>query len=63
MPIRVDRVEIETGRAELWKKLAPRDTTGLTWLISLVMSPDGESYAYNYHRVFVDDLFVIEGVK
>jgi len=63
IPMRVDRLELETGRREPWKEIGPRDTTGVTWLTNLVASPDGQSFAYRYHRVFVDDLFVVEGAK
>jgi hypothetical protein len=63
IPIRVDRLELETGRRELWKRMAPQDATGVTWVNNVVIAPDGQSYAYNYHRVFVDDLYVVEGAK
>jgi hypothetical protein len=63
IPVEVDRIELETGRRELWKRLAPRDVTGVTWTNKVVIAPDGQSYAYNYHRVFVDDLCIVEGAK
>jgi eukaryotic-like serine/threonine-protein kinase len=59
----IDRLELATGRRELWKKIAPQDSTGVRGVSNVVMAPDGESYAYQYYRVVAADLYVVEGVK
>jgi len=63
IPVRVDRLELATGRRESWKSVAPPDSTGVSWVSNLVIAPDGQSYAYYYQRVLADDLYVVEGAK
>ena len=52
------RVEIETGRRELWKVITPSDTTGLSEIYAIQISDDGESYYYTFSRKY-SDLFLV----
>lgn len=61
-PIRVFRVELETGRREAWRELMPVDPAGLTSLGSLSLAPNGGAYAYSYGTTF-SQLVVAEGIK
>jgi Tol biopolymer transport system component len=61
MPLPVLRVDVQTGRKELWKELAPPDRAGVVWVDPLV-TPDGGGYVYTYHRR-LDDLYLVEGLK
>ena len=63
LPARIFRVEIATGRRELWKELVPADPSGVNRVESIAISQDGRSYAYSYMRVVTNDLYLIEGVK
>ena len=63
IPMVIDRLELATGRRELWKKIAPQDSSGVREVSNVVMAPDGESYAYQYYRVVTSDLYVVEGAK
>ena len=45
-PRRVDRLEVATGKRELWKELMPDDPDGSATAIRL--TPDGRHYAYTY---------------
>ena len=63
IPARVFRVDIETGRRELWKELMPADAGGLTRIPWVVLSPDAKSYAYSYDRVLYSALYIAEGLK
>ncbi len=63
VPSRVFRVDIATGRRELWKELAPADASGLMRIDKVVVSPDGRSYAYFYDRVLYSNLYIAEGLK
>jgi hypothetical protein len=63
IPMVIDRLELATGRRELWKKIAPQDSTGVREVSNVVMAPDGESYAYQYYRVVTSDLYIVEGAK
>ena len=65
LPGRVFRIEIETGRRELWKELMPADRAGVIHVndTPIAISRDGKSYAYTYIRVVVSDLYLLDGVR
>ena len=60
--VRVHRVEIETGRRELWKTIAPSDPTALDQIYAIQISDDGESYYYTFMRKY-SDLFIVDGLR
>jgi hypothetical protein len=62
LPAPVYRVDIETGRRELWKALMPVDPAGVERISNVVVTPDGKFYAYTYARQLAD-LFVVEGLR
>jgi WD40 repeat protein len=62
IPARVTRVDIESGRREIWKELLPVDPAGVERISNVVVSADGKGYAYCYARL-LSDLFVVEGLK
>jgi Tol biopolymer transport system component len=67
-PLTVDRIELETGRRERWRRLAPPDMTGFLRYgprfrgPGLAITPDGRFYAYTY---FIDQsrLVLSEGAR
>jgi Tol biopolymer transport system component len=59
---RVDRLDLTTGKAELWKEFQPADMTGVQVVQPLLLAPDGKSYVYTYVRV-QSDLYLVEGLK
>jgi hypothetical protein len=61
-PARLFRVEPATGRREAWKELMPADPTGVNVIGTVIVSPDGESYAYAYGTTF-SQLVVAEGIR
>jgi hypothetical protein len=61
-PVRVFRVELETGRREPWRELMPVDPAGVTSLGSLSLAPNGGAYAYSYGTTF-SQLVVAEGIQ
>ena len=65
VPGKIFRIEIETGRRELWKELMPADPAGVIAVSNspVAISRDGRSYAYSYARAVVSDLFLLGGVK
>jgi eukaryotic-like serine/threonine-protein kinase len=65
LPGRVFRIEIETGRRELWKELMPADPAGVVHVndTPIAISRDGKSYAYTYIRTVVSDLYLLDGVR
>ena len=62
IPIRALRIDLQTGRAEPWKELAPADPAGLRSLYGPRISADGKAYAYTYARQ-LSDLYLVEGLK
>jgi Tol biopolymer transport system component len=61
-PAEVFRVDIATGRRDLWKTIAPSDRSGLVQIDTLVMTPDAHSYAYSYERILTE-LEIMEGLR
>jgi serine/threonine protein kinase/Tol biopolymer transport system component len=62
VPARVTRIDLETGRREVWKDLLPADPAGVERISNVLVAPDGKSYAYCFARL-LSDLFVVEGLK
>jgi Tol biopolymer transport system component len=61
-PARVFRLDLQTGARELWRELAPANTTGLRGTVDPAITPDGRAYAYSALR-HLNDLYVVEGVR
>jgi len=59
-PLRVYRLELSSGRMELWKEFSVSDIG--TGDLEVIPTPDGKSYVYGYRRYF-SDLFIAEGLK
>jgi hypothetical protein len=59
---RVDRVDLVTGRRDIWADLKPQDPAGIMTLnlSMLVTTPDGRGYGYTWHRA-TSDLFLVRG--
>jgi Tol biopolymer transport system component len=61
IPVKVYRVDVSTGRRELWRSLMPADAGGVSE-IGPLPTVSGESYAYSYSRT-LSDLYLVEGLK
>jgi eukaryotic-like serine/threonine-protein kinase len=61
-PITIYRVEVASGRRELWKEITPADPTGLSGLGGILMTGDGRTCIYNYSR-FLSRLYLVDGLK
>jgi hypothetical protein len=57
----ISRVDVRTGRRELWKNILPRDPAGIMVLVSFRVTPDGRSSAYSWHRA-LSNLYVADGL-
>jgi dipeptidyl aminopeptidase/acylaminoacyl peptidase len=62
LPAKVFRLDLATGKKELWKELMPSDHAGVALIGPILMSSDGKSYVYGYHRA-LSDLYLVEGLK
>jgi Tol biopolymer transport system component len=59
---KVYRVEIATGRRELWKEFAIPDPTGVSGIGSAAITPDGKSIVFVYSQV-LSDLYLVDGLR
>jgi Serine/threonine protein kinase len=62
MPIRVYRFDPTTGRREQLKEIMPADLAAIHSTKVIVMTPDGNGYAYSVLRK-LSDLYLVEGLK
>ncbi len=62
LPARMYRLDIGTGRREVWKEFMPGDLAGNTQLTASAVSGDGETVLFNYGRSLAD-LYLAEGLK
>jgi Tol biopolymer transport system component len=59
--VKISRVDIATGRRELWRELKTPDPVGVT-IFKVVMTPNGQSLAYSFQRD-ITTLFLIGGLR
>jgi eukaryotic-like serine/threonine-protein kinase len=57
----VVRVDLTSGRRELFKKIGPSDPAGVL-LVGAVFTPDGKSYAYSCFNG-LSQLYLVEGLR
>jgi serine/threonine protein kinase len=62
IPIPVYRIDVESGRRELWKSLSPSDPAGVQGGYGFLASGDGKSYAYDFDRT-LSTLYLVKGLK
>ncbi|MGH9318080.1 MAG: protein kinase domain-containing protein [Thermoanaerobaculia bacterium] len=62
LPARVFRLNVETGRREFWKEIAPADRTGLDHIDNILMTPDARAFAYGYRRI-LGSLQIVQGLR
>ncbi|HEY3203822.1 MAG TPA: protein kinase [Thermoanaerobaculia bacterium] len=62
VPARIFRLDLSTGRRELWKELTPPDPAGTNTIQNVQITPDGRAYAYFYGQV-LSDLYLVEGLE
>ncbi|HTD52793.1 MAG TPA: protein kinase [Thermoanaerobaculia bacterium] len=61
-PLRVEKVDVKTGRRTLWKELRPPDPSGVEQVGPIVIAPDEKSYVYSYRRA-LDELYLATGLR
>jgi hypothetical protein len=62
MPARAYRLDLATGKRTLWKQFLPADPAGVATIGPILITPDGKSYVYGFHRTLAD-LYLVEGLK
>jgi serine/threonine protein kinase/Tol biopolymer transport system component len=61
-PIRVFRLDLATGERRLLREISFADPVGVYTTTSLLLTPDGRSYIYNYGRM-LSTLYLVEGLR
>jgi Tol biopolymer transport system component len=59
--VTIERIDLATGARTEWHRIRPADPAGIMEIIPVLMTRDGEQYAYCYRR-FISDLYIIEGL-
>jgi dipeptidyl aminopeptidase/acylaminoacyl peptidase len=62
VPAKVYQLELATGKKTVWKQIVPLDPTGVSTIGPILMTPDGKTYVYGFHRT-LGDLYLVEGLK
>ena len=62
LPGRIHRIDLVSGRRELWKEIMPRDSAAFGGFGNVALTPDRKTYAYNLNRIFCT-LYLVEGLK
>jgi dipeptidyl aminopeptidase/acylaminoacyl peptidase len=62
LPLRIYRIELASGRRELWKEIVPPDPAGFQDVGGFSLSADTIVFAYVYYLQF-SDLYQLEGLK
>ncbi len=59
---RIHRVELATGRRELWKEFSLRDPTGISRISGSAATPDGKTLVFTYAQR-LSDLYLVDGLR
>jgi len=63
VPMRVFRLDLTTGKRELWREFRPTDSAALlTWSYYFAMTPDARTYAYSSLNM-PSDLYLVTGLE
>ena len=62
VPAKVYRVDLATGKRALWKQLVPGDPAGVATIGPILVTPDGKTFVYGFHRTLAD-LYMVEGLN
>jgi Tol biopolymer transport system component/predicted Ser/Thr protein kinase len=61
-PLRVEKVDVKTGRRALWKELRPADPSGVNQVGPIEIAPTETSYVYSYRRN-LGELYLATGLR
>jgi hypothetical protein len=62
LPAKVSRLELASGRKTPMEQLMPGDPAGVETIGPILLTPDGKTCVYGYHRT-LSDLYLVEGLK
>jgi Tol biopolymer transport system component len=62
LPAKIWKLELATGRRELFRELVPADVAGVTTIKQIYMTPDARTVVYGI-RHNISDLYTVSGLK
>jgi Tol biopolymer transport system component len=63
LPVRILKIDVATGRRELWKELVPAQGAAIYTVTGGDLSADAKTYVYGLARAATSDLYLVEGLK
>lgn len=61
-PMKIYRVNLQTGERKLFKEVTPFDATGLCGMSHIIFSHSGDAYVYSYTQI-LSELYLVQGLK
>ncbi len=62
VPTTIYKLDLASGHKQFWKQLVPPDVSGVTDISSVLITPDGNNYVYEYGRT-LSDLYLVNDLK
>jgi Tol biopolymer transport system component/predicted Ser/Thr protein kinase len=62
LPLRIDRLELDSGKRTAWKEIVLADPTGADSIANVQLTPDGKCYCYSFIRN-LSRLYVVENLR
>lgn len=62
LPLRIERLDLATGRRQPWRELAPDDRAGVFSVARVELTRDGQAYAFGYPRA-LSELYAVDGLR
>jgi len=62
LPAKIYKIDLATGQRAFFKQLMPSDPAGVETIGPILMTPDGKTTVYGYHRT-LSDLYLVEGLQ
>ena len=62
LPLRIDRLELDSGKRTAWKEIVLADPTGADSIADFQLTPDGKCYCYSFMRA-LSRLYVVENLR
>jgi hypothetical protein len=62
LPTEVVKVDLNSGQRTPFKQLMPSDLAAVETIGPILLTPDGKTCVYGYHRM-LSDLYLVEGQK
>ncbi len=62
LPLKIYRLNLETGRRELIKTISPSDPAGIIGYSYMFLTPDAKTYVYGFRR-YLSEVYIVENLS